>query len=82
MEGKRTLSKALGKLGTESAYVVSAEASLLAAEGKTIYPLHIGDMFFPTPSFLKAEMNEAIERGRTTYCSFKGIEPLRGGIAS
>lgn len=39
----------LNQLGTETAYAVSDEAKLLAAQGQKIFPFHIGDLNFATP---------------------------------
>ena len=36
-------------LGTETVFAVSAEAAALAAQGKTVYPFHLGDLNIATP---------------------------------
>ena len=43
-------------LGTESAYAIAEEATEQAKKGK-IYPLHIGDLNFPTSKAFTNEMN-------------------------
>jgi aspartate/methionine/tyrosine aminotransferase len=40
----------ISRLGTETAFAVSAEAAAFAAEGNHVYPFHLGDMNLPTPS--------------------------------
>ena len=38
----------VARLGTETVFAVSAEAAALAAQGRTIYPFHLGDLNIPT----------------------------------
>ena len=39
----------VARLGTETVFAVSAEAAALAAQGKTVYPFHLGDLNLATP---------------------------------
>ena len=39
------LAKQLDKLGTETAFAVSAAAAAWAAKGHKVYPLHLGSLF-------------------------------------
>lgn len=50
---KRKFSTRISKLGTETAYAVSAEAHAAAKSGIKVYPFHIGDLNIPTPEIFK-----------------------------
>lgn len=69
----------VGRLGTETVFAVSAEAAALAAQGKTIYPFHMGDLNIPTAEHVVEASLKAIRDGKTTYCPNAGIAPLRDG---
>ncbi|MDE3143402.1 MAG: aminotransferase class I/II-fold pyridoxal phosphate-dependent enzyme [Bacteroidota bacterium] len=69
------------KLGTETAFAVSAEAAAFAAKGNKVYPFHIGDMNFSTPSTVVNGTIKAIHDGKTGYCPTTGIPQLREAIA-
>jgi aspartate/methionine/tyrosine aminotransferase len=72
----------VGHLGTETVFAVSEEAAALAAEGKTVYPFHLGDLNIATPEHIVAASFEAIRAGKTTYCPNAGIAPLRDALAA
>ena len=72
----------VARLGTETVFAVSAEAAALAAQGKTIYPFHLGDLNIPTAEPIVEAMNRAIRDGKTTYCANAGIMPLREALAA
>ncbi len=72
----------VSRLGTETVFAVSAEAAELAAQGRTIYPFHLGDLNIPTAEPIVAAMNKAIRDGKTTYCPNAGIAPLREALAA
>ena len=44
------IAERITRLGTETAFAVSAEAAAFGAEGHTIYPFHLGDLNIPTPA--------------------------------
>ncbi len=75
------LADRLNRLGTETAFAVSAAAAAWAAKGHTVYPFHLGDMNIPTPANIVEAMNKAIRDGYTGYCAGAGIAPLRAAIA-
>ena len=77
-----TPAERVARLGTETVFAVSAEAAALAAQGKTIYPFHLGDLNIPTAEPIVAAMNRAIRDGKTTYCPNAGIAPLREALAA
>jgi lactate dehydrogenase-like 2-hydroxyacid dehydrogenase/aspartate/methionine/tyrosine aminotransferase len=76
------LASALERLGTETAYAVSAEAkALAAATGEKVFALHIGDENFPTAPEVIEVAKAAVDDGCTTYTPAAGIPALREAIA-
>ena len=69
-------------LGTETVFAVAAEAAALAAQGKTVYPFHLGDLNIPTPANIAEAATRAMRDGKTTYCPNAGIAELREAIAA
>ena len=53
------------RLGTETAFAVSAEAAAFAAAGNDMYPFHLGDLNLPTPSNIVEASLKAIKDGKT-----------------
>ena len=68
-------------LGTETVFAVAADAAALAAQGKTVYPFHLGDLNIPTPANIAEAATRAMRDGKTTYCPNAGIAELREAIA-
>ncbi len=77
----KALSKRYGRLGTETAFAVGADAAAWAAKGNTVYPFHLGDMNIATPQHIVASALEAINEGKTGYTPGPGIAPLREALA-
>ncbi len=77
-----TLADRLSRLGTETAFAVSAQAALHAAKGNKVYPFHLGDMNIPTPANIMDAANQAMRGGKTGYCSNYGIPKLRETLAA
>lgn len=75
------LAERLDRLGTETAFAVSAAAAEWAARGNRVYPFHLGDINLPTPANVVDAMNRAIAEGKTGYCPAAGIAPLRDALA-
>ena len=75
------LAKQLEKLGTETAFAVSAAAADWAAKGNRVYPFHLGDINIPTPENIILAMQKAIADGFTGYCPGGGIPELRAAMA-
>ena len=71
----------MSRIGTETAFAVSLEASQLARQGKKIYPFHLGDMNLPTPENVVAAAIEALRSGKTGYAPTAGIPELREALA-
>ena len=70
------------KLGTETAFAVSAEAAAFAAQGNKVYPFHLGDMNIITPSNVIEAANKAMKDGKTGYCPNAGVPKLREVLAA
>ena len=75
------LAKQLEKLGTETAFSVSAAAAAWGDKGNKIYPFHLGDINLPTPRNIVEATDKAIADGYTGYCPGAGIPELRAAIA-
>ena len=71
----------IARLGTETAFAVSAEAAAFAAEGNKVYPFHLGDMNIKTPAYLMEAAFKAMKDGKTGYCPNAGIPQLREALA-
>jgi aspartate/methionine/tyrosine aminotransferase len=76
------LADRVARLGTETAFAVSAEAAAYAAAGNKVYPFHIGDMNLATPANVQEAAIEAMRGGKTGYCPNGGIPPLREALAA
>ena len=76
------LASQLSKLGTETAFAVSAAAAEWAAKGHKVYPFHLGDINIPTPSNIVEASMKAIADGYTGYCPGAGIADLRAELAA
>ena len=67
------IAQRIARLGTETAFAVSAEAAVFAAKGHDVYPFHIGDLNIPTPANVVEAAFKAIADGKTGYCPNAGI---------
>lgn len=76
------IAERIRRLGTETAFAVSAEAARWREQGHTVYPFHLGDMDLPTPGNIVEAAQKAIREGRTGYCPNAGILPLREALAT
>lgn len=76
------LAKRISRLGTETAFAVSAEANAFAAEGHKVYPFHLGDLNISTPANIIEAAIRAIDEGKTGYCPNAGIKQLREALAA
>jgi len=76
------IAERVSRLGTETAFAVSAEAAAFAAEGNKVYPFHLGDMNIKTPANVIEAAIRAMKDGKTGYCSNAGIPQLREALAA
>jgi aspartate/methionine/tyrosine aminotransferase len=72
----------VARLGTETAFAVSAEAGSFAQKGNKVYPFHLGDMNLRTPANIVAAAERAIRDGKTGYCPTVGVLGLREALAA
>jgi aspartate aminotransferase len=73
---------AMDRLGTESAFDVLARAQALAAQGKDIISLGIGQPDFPTPDHIVEAGIKALRDGHHGYTPANGIPQLREAVAA
>ena len=76
------LSDAMGRLGTESAFVVLARAGALAAQGRDIINLGIGQPDFRTPDHIVEAGARALYDGHHGYTPANGLPALREAVAA
>ncbi|OUS05256.1 aspartate aminotransferase [Rhodobacterales bacterium 52_120_T64] len=74
--------KSLNRLGTESAFDVLAQAQKLAAQGKDIINLGIGQPDFRTPDHIVEAGIKALRDGHHGYTPANGIPALREAVAA
>ena len=72
----------IARLGTETAFAVSAEAADFAAQDNKVYPFHLGDLNLKTPANVLETGIKAMRDGKTGYCPNAGIPRLRETLAS
>src|SRR5947209_351387 len=72
----------MGVLGTETAFEVLARANALAAEGRSIINLGIGQPDLPTPEHIVEAGRKALADGHHGYTPANGIPPLRAAVAA
>ncbi|MEJ2119801.1 MAG: pyridoxal phosphate-dependent aminotransferase [Alphaproteobacteria bacterium] len=77
-----TLAKAMSRLGTETAFEVLARANALAAQGKDIINLGIGQPDFKTPPHVVDAAIKALKDGHHGYTPARGIPQLREAVAA
>lgn len=75
------LAENLSRLGTETAFEVLARAAALAAEGRDIVNLGIGQPDFKTPDHVVEAACQALRDGHHGYTPANGILPLREAVA-
>lgn len=73
---------AMARLGTESAFEVLARANKLAASGKSIINLGIGQPDFKTPGHIVEAAVKALRDGHHGYTPANGIPELREAVAA
>ena len=72
----------LNRLGTETAFEVLARATDLAAKGKDIINLGIGQPDFKTPPHIVEAAIKALRDGHHGYTPANGIQPLREAVSA
>ena len=72
---------AFSRIGEENAFAVLARAGALAAEGRDIINLGIGQPDFPTPPHIVEAAVKALRDGHHGYTEATGIKVLREAVA-
>lgn len=75
------LADRMNHLGTETAFEVLARANALAAEGRSVINLGIGQPDFPTPENVVEAGRKALADGHHGYTPANGIPELRAAVA-
>src|SRR5471032_1417334 len=73
---------AFDRIGEENAFAVLARANALAAQGRDIINLGIGQPDFRTPEFIVEAAIKALREGHHGYTPATGIPPLRESVAA
>ena len=73
---------AFDRIGEENAFAVLARANMLAAQGRDIINLGIGQPDFRTPDFIVEAAVKALREGHHGYTPATGISPLREAVAA
>src|SRR5258707_668827 len=73
---------AFDRIGEENAFAVLARANALAAQGRDIINLGIGQPDFRTPDFIVEAAIKALRDGHHGYTPAVGITPLREAVAA
>src|SRR6201996_5745762 len=73
---------AFDRIGEENAFAVLARATALAAQGRDIINLGIGQPDFRTPDFIVEAAVKALRDGHHGYTPSVGILPLREAVAA
>jgi aspartate aminotransferase len=76
------LARNLERLGDENAFTVLARAQALAAQGRDIVNLGIGQPDFPTPPHIVEAAIKALRDGHHGYTPAAGIVPLRAAVSA
>ncbi len=76
------LANRMSHLGTETAFEVLARANKLAAEGRSIINLGIGQPDFKTPDHIVEAAVKALHDGQHGYTPANGIPELREAVAA
>ena len=74
------LSRALDRLGTESAFKILAEAKNLEAQGKSMIHLSLGQPDFKTPQHVVDAAKKALDDGHHGYVMSNGILECRQAV--
>ena len=76
------LAASLSRLGTESAFEILARAQALAAQGKDIINLGIGQPDFKTPKYIVEAGIQALRDGHHGYTPANGLPQVREAVAA
>jgi len=72
----------MGRLGTESAFAVLAQAQALERSGRKVVHLEIGEPDFSTPAHIVEAAQAGLRAGHTHYVAAPGTVRLREAVAA
>ncbi len=78
----RQASRRVSRLPASPTLAISARAKALAAAGRDVLNLSLGEPDFDTPAFIRRAASEALERGETRYTATDGTAELKQAIAA
>ena len=81
-ENRPSIISAFDRIGEENAFAVLARAGTLAAQGKSIINLGIGQPDFPTPPHIVEAAVKALRDGQHGYTPAVGLPELREAVAA
>ncbi|HJW76941.1 MAG TPA: aminotransferase class I/II-fold pyridoxal phosphate-dependent enzyme [Thermoleophilia bacterium] len=81
MMGGVVFADRVARLGTETVFAVAEEAQALAAQGRKVYPFHMGELNIPTPEHIVSATVRALRDGKTKYTPNGGLPELREALA-
>lgn len=76
------LADRISRLGSETVFIVAAQAAARAAAGHVVFPFHLGDLNLKTPENITQAAIKAIQDGKTGYTANAGIHALREALAA
>ncbi|HTW06678.1 MAG TPA: pyridoxal phosphate-dependent aminotransferase [Acidimicrobiales bacterium] len=76
------LASRMGRLGTESAFAVLAQAQALERSGRKVVHLEIGEPDFSTPAHIVEAAQAGLRAGHTHYVAAPGTVRLREAVAA
>ncbi|MGB9111261.1 MAG: pyridoxal phosphate-dependent aminotransferase [Acidimicrobiales bacterium] len=76
------LTPRVGRLGTESAFAVLAQAQAIEASGRQVVHLEIGEPDFPTPQHIVDAAIAALRDGFTHYVPAPGMPAVRESVSA
>jgi aspartate aminotransferase len=82
LENRPSIISAFDRIGEENAFAVLARAGALAAQGKDVINLGIGQPDFPTPPHIVEAAIKALRDGHHGYTPAVGIPELREAVAT
>src|ERR1700750_281959 len=76
------MAERMSVLGTQTAFEVLARANALAAQGRSIINLGIGQPDFPTPAHIVEAGRKALADGHHGYTPANGVPAIREAVAA
>lgn len=71
----------VSRIGTEEAFALGALIRDVEEQGERVIRCNLGQPDFPLPKHIVKAVQQALDKGLTTYCDPQGIPELRGAVA-